>query len=80
MLAAQKFLQILISTWDDDNRKRKFNNGAPRDTFITKSNKVFLNLIYAILLSKLLYIDYSQSKFNWVRNNLMRARKTQVEI
>ena len=27
VLAAQKFLQILILTRDDDNQKRKFNNG-----------------------------------------------------
>ena len=40
----------------------------------------FLNLLYVILFYKLLHIDYFQPKFNQVRNNLMCARKTQVEI
>lgn len=90
MIAAQKLLQMLISTRDDDNRKRKFNNGIVVNGYVYKwrtsrhihyqIKQGFLNLIYAILFSKLLNIDYSQPKFNWVRNNLMRARKTQVEI
>ena len=90
VIAAQKLLQMLISTRDDDNRKRKFINGIVVNGYVYKwrtsrhihyqIKQGFLNLIYAILFSKLLNIDYSQPKFNWVRNNLMRARKTQVEI